>query len=218
MKGVSFLWLVGLVAVLISGCAPDPGPATDESGEEHATAATQTLGTADQRHCVIDVGTRATACYASFTEALSTATGGRITDAPADARAALSDGTLVARINDRDAMPKAEGRADRDLTLWAIFFMGPQYSEWSFTLSATSGPCTTPLSDVDGYITTYEMQHWLVGGQYTSIDNEISSFQCFNNCWCRLYDGDGVGDYIGYSPKEEVLGPMENRASSIYFS
>jgi hypothetical protein len=55
-----------------------------------------------------------TACYGSFREAVRNATGGRVTDAPSSALAAMRDPAFEAKINAASAQTSRSGLAAAD--------------------------------------------------------------------------------------------------------
>ena len=64
------------------------------------------------RHCVTDLSKRddPTTCYDTFTAAIAAATGGRITDAPADLRVAMNDERFLARVYNTGKKKKKPSR------------------------------------------------------------------------------------------------------------
>jgi len=132
------------------------------------------------------------------------ATGGRLTNAPADPPAALSDKKFNARIEALAAGP----------TPFATQVVGIFYKDQNFqgaTLSITSGGnCTSTLDDTD----------FTVASMPSGWNDVISSFRCYANCYCKIYENINFGGAsYGYFPSSTFVGSaMNDRTSSITFS
>jgi hypothetical protein len=161
------------------------------------TAAAEPAGQGAQ-HCTLDTATSARQCFADYTQAIAQASHGRITTAPADARAATRDPALRTQLA---AQPKGD-------VIQGTFFDGTDYTGDSLTVS---GP---DLCVKDGVI------NWQLdlGDDWK---NKVSSVQPWGNCWIWLYPETGLnGDRDG--PFKENTGNigafMDNRTQSIGFS
>jgi hypothetical protein len=86
------------------------------------------------RHCTLDTSSGAQSCFSSFTDAIRHASQGRVTDAPADLRAATTDprllGELAAEATDTSV------RAAGDV-IQGTFFDGTDYRGNSLTITGT---------------------------------------------------------------------------------
>jgi hypothetical protein len=124
------------------------------------------------RHCVVGVTPGATlTCYSSFATALSNATGGRVTDAPDDARAALGDERLAAKLNALgNATTTASATAVQDIVI-SIEYSSTGQSGSSLIVTAPHG-CDDFLDPVE-FVMTSMPSGW---------NDEIESFQAFANC------------------------------------
>ena len=95
-------------------------------------------------HCVRSVTKpdTPTTCYDTFTAAIAAATGGQITDAPADSRVAMNDQRLLARLNAGTGKKSGDKKsaaptpaAGASLPIGTIFY----YSEFERTLPHVYG-------------------------------------------------------------------------------
>jgi hypothetical protein len=175
--------LYGLLIALVAGTL-----AITESPAGAAPAAA-----ARPAHCVLRPTPEGAApvgvvCLATFRAAISVATGGRVADAPLDARAALADPGFTARLTARAAggvAPDGGSVTDSSLVL-AI-----DYSDASFsgsTLTLTGATACDNSSDVD-------VQYGSLPGGW---NDQISSFRGFNLCEQVLYrDVNFVGVLTG---------------------
>ncbi len=170
MKIEKLLWVLPLVVV--AGCATEAGdPPTDD---------------AELSHCVATLGGDS-ACYATFSEAMAAATGGKIADALADSHEAFADGTLTDRINALAGNAASKGEADLAPTPGAgNIVIGIVYHDAGFhgkdwTFVATTG-CNT-----------FGDANWAVQNLNTSpysdsqTNDNISSFKSFAGCGTVLY-------------------------------
>jgi hypothetical protein len=104
MNSITILPLIALAFASLSGCAADADEVTENDAAKETTGLTQNLASAigntkgTERNCVTDMGTGVMACYATFTEAFSAATGGRIMNAPAEAKLAENDAALAQQV------------------------------------------------------------------------------------------------------------------------
>jgi hypothetical protein len=121
-----------------------------------------------KRNCVVELQRGANPapvlqCYATFTEAIRTATHGAITDAAGTAAAAMNNASFRAKINGSNLAPSPLAAA----TVVGIEYEALNFStsSWSFTFN---GPvaCTGPIDDID-YSVDLPSPAW----------DQISSFQ-----------------------------------------
>jgi hypothetical protein len=149
------------------------------------------------RHCVVSVSPGAAmTCYSSFTTAISKATGGRVTDAPADAKAALGDERLAGKLNGlRPAPARSEvAPAANDIVI-SIEYSSTGWSGSSLIVNAWH-TCDDWLDPVEFVLT----------GMPDGWNDEIESFRAYANCaaqhWLHigadLRFGPGDGSYYYY--------------------
>lgn len=187
------LSLFAFTTLVVTGCAMDGPGATEVAAP----------------HCVQQLPSGPTSCFGSFTEALAVATGGQITDAPADAKAALADPGLRARINGlAAAAPPGGAGVIRPLTTVVV---GVEYRDDNF-----QGPTLmyTAATGCDGDLTTND---FLVAAIPDPWNDQISSFQAFSNCQEQLYEAANFGGaQTPLAASLSSVGPaMNDRASSI---
>lgn len=179
--------IVALTTAL-TACALDP----EDPGVEEARPT-----------CVTDVATSQTECFETFTAAITQITDGRITDAPADARAYAGDAALRDRIHRADGVGAA-----------AAFLLGVQYVDPNFqgnSLALTASRACSPA-----VTSTPEFQFALP----LVFDNAISSFTAANNCVEVLYDQancTGLHTDLANGHAQANLGAMNDKASCVQF-
>jgi hypothetical protein len=175
------------------------------------------------RHCVVDVtGTRPMACYGSFREAIRQATGGRVTDAPESAAAAVRDDAFEAKVNaagaesERAAVAAGSGRnaTGTRASVQADVIISIEYMEEDFGGAdqiwvANKGCPDDNLNDVDHEAATIG---WAV--------NQITSFKGFSNCWVKHFENPSFGGAsVGYHKSRAYIGDaMNDRTSSLRWS
>lgn len=182
------------LAVLAGAVAAPSAQAAEEPAESGA------------RHCVTDAGTGQQSCYATFTEAVSAASGGRITDASASARDAARDSGF--RAETRQFNTSAEARAKADGVIQGTFFDDPGFGGDSLTITGEG------LCKKDGVV---NYQHDLED----AWKNRVSSVQPWGDCWVWLYPEPNLGGDRDGPFKENAsdIGSMMNdRTQSIGFS
>jgi hypothetical protein len=160
-------------------------------------------------HCVHDVtGAKPTTCYSSFREAIRQATGGRVTDAPLNSRAAMNDKAFEAKLNAAAAQSSLTGLADAD-TIISIEYMDRDYEGEDQIWQATRGCPDNNINDVDHEI-----------GDVGWSDNQISSFRGYANCWVKHWQYENfTGASVGpYSARSYIGDAMENRTTSIQWT
>lgn len=169
---------------------------------------------ANGQHCVAGMDGAGQQCFDTFTEAVAVATDGRITDAPASARAAATDESFRAEVaagaraaSGSGARSPAGARAAADIIL-GTFFEHEDYGGATFTVYG-DGLCTK-----DGK----------VDYNFTFPDdwkNIISSVQPWASCWLWLYPEPNLGgDRDGpFKENAPFIGPyMNDRTQSVGFS
>jgi hypothetical protein len=185
--------------LFFTGCAVEGSGSDDSAASGAAAPATP--------HCVQSVSSSELACFGSFTEAIAAATGQRIADAPADARAALSDPGFQARVNALAAAPRAGVLVPPPTSV----VIGIEYRDDNFqgpTLTYITGAgCDGDPSTVD-YVVTAIPDPW---------NDQISSFIAFSNCSEQLYEHANFGgSQTPIAQSLSSVGPaMNDRASSI---
>lgn len=162
------------------------------------------------RHCVqsLTKPKAQTACYDTFTDAIRAATGGQITDAPADVRTAVNDQRLLERLrptgetkND-DIQPRGVER------VIAILHSGANFGGSSLTYSA-DGDCTGSLFDID-FAEPYVGDEW---------NDEAESIKTFANCRTRLFEHrDFTGAMIDFAGDRTDFGILADKVSSLQWS
>ncbi|MGP3975625.1 hypothetical protein ACTWQF_16765 [Streptomyces sp. 8N114] len=182
--------LAGAVTAPAAQAAPTGPAAPGEGGQP--------------RHCTLDLSTGAERCYASFTEAVDHASGGRIDDAPASARTAVHDSRFRAEARS----PAADGDRQADSVIQGTFFDDPGFGGDSLTISGEG------LCEKDGWV---DYQHDLED----AWKNRISSVQPWGNCWVWLYPEPNLGGDRDGPFKEntsDIGALMNDRTQSIGFS
>ena len=192
---------VGPAVAAPGGAAPPPAAPAAAPVPEAATAAAPRPSTAAP-HCVLAAGERQTPrCYATFPAAIAAATGGRVTDAPASAAAAVRDPAFAAAL---ESVP----------TTFASVVVGIEYANLNYggsTLSMTaSGRCDYSL-DVD-----YRFPSLPSGW-----NDRISSFRSYSNCAQQLFRGTSFtgGALTNIVSSLSYVGAAANdQASSVTFN
>lgn len=188
-----------------TGCAVESGTTDDPTASTPASGATAPAAP----HCVQSVSSSQPSCFSSFTAAIAAATGQQITDAPADARAALSDPAFRARIDGLAAAPPPRGSAVlQPLTsvVIGIHYLDDNFGGTTYTVIADAG-CDGNLSTID----------WQIAAIQDPWNDKISSFLAFSNCSEQLYEASNFGGaQTPIAQSMSAVGPaMNDRASSI---
>jgi hypothetical protein len=164
--------LFGLLIAVVAGTI---GITVSTAGAVPATAGRPA-------HCVLRPTAEGAApagvvCLPTFRAAISVATGGRVTDAPLDPRAALADPGFAARLTEGVAAgvtPAGGSGVDSSLVL-AIEYSDLNFGGSTLTLTGSAACDNNPDNDV----------------QYASLpggwNDQISSFRGFNLCEQVLY-------------------------------
>jgi len=173
-------------------------------------------------HCVRDLSRAGapTTCYNSFTTAIAKATGGRVTDAPGDARVAMRDRRLLAKLNalpgakikpkltakaTPKATPKAKAAARRAAVApITILFQDRGFQGSTLTFTSDRG-CTGSLGDVD-----YRRDH---------VDFKFGSFWAYRGCRLRLFEKPGwTGASTGFRGSMENVFDLRWPVRSLHWS
>jgi hypothetical protein len=193
------LWIVVGFAALVVAL----GPASNAQEKKTTTAG-------KARHCVSNSAepTRIM-CYDNFTAAIAAATGGRISDAPADVRMAMSDKGLMERLNhtkERKGGPQITYSAGS--VVIGILYSAADFSGSTFTLTSSFG-CTDTLNDID--------HQWAyLGDDWNDVPQSIRTF---NNCYARLWEHRNfTGAMLDFAGDRSDFGSMHDKISSIQFS
>ncbi|TQS04763.1 hypothetical protein [Microbispora hainanensis] len=151
-------------------------------------------------------------CYQSATEAIKDATGGAITDIPADGKG-LGSPEFVARIKAHNASVERMRAASSDASTAA--------SAASYVIGAIF-----QLEWYEGQSDYFSAPSWCDNGAAFSVDmygqwwdNRTSSVQMYGNCGAILYQFPGFqGDTysVGTGFYEPYLGDFDNRTSSMW--
>ncbi|MGC0415536.1 hypothetical protein [Embleya sp. AB8] len=156
-------------------------------------------------NCSMNVTTGHRHCFATFREAISAATGGRVTDAPSTAKAGLADEHLTKELNDPTSgtiTPAAKTNVVIGITYWDSNFAGPSY------VYTAGNQCTDSTGDIDFQVNI--QNDW---------QNRISSFVGFGNCYLKLWENTyWWGSSYGFSGSAGYLGAMDDRAKSIQWT
>lgn len=175
-----------------------------------AHAATPSKTAEPNRHCVINVSNDALSCYDSFTEAIAKATGGRITDAPDNAREAMKDPRLAAQLNAPTATKGSSVAAAADVVI-GVEWEDSDFEGDSLTFHAPSG-CTGTTSDID----------WVKAVLPADWNDEIGSYkgtQGFANCWVKHFEHIHFsGISTAFDNGQSDMGWMDDETSSIQWS
>ncbi|WP_246102470.1 hypothetical protein [Streptomyces piniterrae] len=156
-------------------------------------------------HCVLALDTGRQTCYGNFSAAISTASGGRITDAPDNLKAASGGSGLQELRAETSRLMEDVGGANGDVII-GTFFTDKDYGGTTLTLTG-SHPCRgNGASDF-----AVNLDEW---------SDVISSVQPWANCWINLFSeanlgGDRDGPIKAPTPD---IGPfMNDRARSVRF-
>ncbi|WP_433516858.1 hypothetical protein ACQP2T_15670 [Nonomuraea sp. CA-143628] len=143
-------------------------------------------------------------CYDTATEALKDASGGAITDAPADGKG-IGSPEFVAKIKaHNDSVPRIRATgASADYIIGSVFQL-----EWYEGESLyISGPSTCPDGDVY-YDTDFTGTWW---------DNRTSSAQSYYSCYGLLWQFVYSGSYEHVVGNAPTLGAFDNKTTSVEF-
>jgi hypothetical protein len=160
-------------------------------------------------------------CFGSFTEAVRFATGGTISNAPANAADAVKSPSFTAALaasGQKGAGSRQHPRAPRSAAATGII-IGIEYDLANYGSGGSSltffgsAPCTVTTGDID-YQVDLPTTWW----------DRISSFQTFNVCWAKHYYLQGYGGTsTPYQPSQQTMPIVnginfDNNARSIRWS
>jgi hypothetical protein len=124
------------------------------------------------RHCVASASTGAPmVCYSSFTTAIANATGGRVTDAPGDAKVALNDQKLAKKLNDLPSAPSKAPMAALSNIVISVEYTGEDFGGSTLTITGTHA-CDNFTSPVE----------FTMASLPSGWNDDIESFRGFANC------------------------------------
>ncbi|MFT7838255.1 hypothetical protein Q5530_19135 [Saccharothrix sp. BKS2] len=173
------------------------------SAAEGKSAASATGGT----HCTLSVKTRAVDCFATITESIAHATGGRVADAPADVLAAVTDPGVTARIN---------GGGPGALAVLGIQYYLSNYGSHSLTVNGPDVGCDNPVDPPEYFVAPLPN---LVPSGGINWNNNIRSFQSYSNCYQLMFDDAACTvPLYGWAPFAADLGVANDRTECIYWS
>lgn len=160
---------LAFIAIAALGLVSSATAEKGEKGENGRHAA----NAKNNRHCVTDLSKPDTppTCYDTFTAAIAAATGGQITDAPADSRVAMNDQRLLARMNATDGKKSPALNASGDKKSAAI----------------------TPTAHVSGHIGTIFYDDGFRGSSL----NYIGSHGCDDDVHENPFDAEFRKAYVG---------------------
>ena len=146
-----------------------------------------------------------TTCYDTFTAAIAAATGGQITDAPANSRVAMNDQRLLARLNasgDKKSTAAIQENVPVGIIFYEAAFQGPSVS---FLEEPATTYCTRTPKTPDTEL-PYVGDYW---------NDNFSSFIAFNNCWGKVWEH---RDFGGVStPWARRMGDIGIEGSALAF-
>lgn len=162
------------------------------------------------RHCVVNVADdkARTKCFGSFRTAIANATGGQVTDAPADPQTAMNDSGFAARLNALRPRAASGSVAPAASVVLSIEWQDGDFEDSSLTFTAPSG-CSITLNDVD----------WQVASLPPGSDDEISSYRAFSGCLVKHFEHANFGGAsIGFDGDRVDMGELDDKTSSIQWS
>lgn len=154
-------------------------------------------------HCVHNLGTQRTDCFATFPEAVSFATGGLLTNAPDSPAAAAADESFEKRINAIGALAEADDVSPLAVTLSVEF-------DWAYHQDNVGSITYTASSGCANY-------YWFKNYVGDGWNDRISSFRGYNSCEANHYENaDLGGTSTGFLATASVMSNgMNNETSSI---
>ncbi|GII92045.1 hypothetical protein [Sinosporangium siamense] len=199
----SLAWLAS-AAALTTAALTAPVPA---SAAEPGTPA-------EGDHCVVNLSkNNKTTCFGSFTAAIAAATGGAITNAPADPAEAVNDAAFNAQLKPSG---KGESAADagassaRRQQVIGIEYQHSNHQGASYTFTGNRN-CTGPTTDVD---------FWFAFPGGSPWHDIISSFRNYSNCFTAHYEHSNfTGRSTPYQDDRDYIGDyLNDRTSSLRWS
>jgi hypothetical protein len=200
--------ILALPVCFIAACAA-------ESDGDVLDSPDPAVSTAPAQHCVVSPSGEE-GCYASFTEAIAVATGGAITDAPDDSRAAVDDPEFIARLDALgSARPKptnGSAQLSSSVVVGIVWkdanFLGDSWIFWK-PWGCDGNPATK-----DWEISNLNAPPYSDYG----FNDVISSFRSYAWCTTVLYDDwMGFGASLSGEEMSYVGDTMNDRTSSIRF-
>ncbi|MEV4895685.1 peptidase inhibitor family I36 protein [Nonomuraea sp. NPDC055795] len=164
-----------------------------------------------QDHCALNLHTGAFDCFATFTEVVRLATGGRVTDAPPAAAQAVGNPGLLRRMGFGVSRDKVTVDAAGFAIIIGLEFDGANHTGDAFTTYHPTSACTSTTADID----------FALAVMHAGWDNRISSFMNFNGCFTKHYDGTNyTGASTGgfFDDRTTMPAGMDNRTGSLQFS
>lgn len=162
-------------------------------------------GTALRGHCVIQLARglnhiATPTCFTTFTAAVKYATGGVVTNAPAQPTRETA-ATTASKINSANAAAtQRQGlrvAAAAAPVVVGIEYADADYAGWTLTMAGPAA-CTGPTSDID-YSLDLPLPLW----------DMISSFQNFNVCYTdHFYYAGFSGPHTGFFASQSTMPPM----------
>jgi len=200
--------LAAAIAVVLGGIIAIPSAQAVSSSHEKPNTGEKTRA----EHCTLNAATGAKRCFDTYTAAIAHASGGKIDDAPASARAAAHDGRLHAEMRKLSAARSAAGARSEDVGTEGVI-RGTIYEDKEFGGDSQTiygpGLCDGKDSDDDTQLSLEE--GW---------KNRVSSVQPWGGCTLWLYsEPDLKGDKDGpYKENTPDVGPqLEDRVQSVAF-
>lgn len=171
------------------------------------------LGSPGKTNCVADLTGRApVSCFATLTEAMALATGGRLTNAPRTGAKALADRGFAASVDGANA-GSARAVAASDIVISIEYDLRDHDETGGTLIWRGDKECSTRTTDVDYEISSYSVSApaWV---------NRITSYQAFGNCWTKHFENANFGGAsVGFHGSRTYIGAaMDNRTSSEQWS
>ncbi|MFF4411515.1 hypothetical protein ACFYY8_03240 [Streptosporangium sp. NPDC001559] len=222
---VAALAALGVAVAPAVGASPSPSA----SPSPVSLSSLNTVGQASPagRHCVVHLtaskpsivlSSENTTCYTTFTAAIADATGGAITNAPADTATAMADSDLKRRINalNQGALDQTDGRTasvrptktPQPPNVVGIEYEHGNWGGGSYTFQSPYG-CRKDVG-VDYEVSS--LSGWL--------NNAISSYETYGGCWVMHYENENFkGNSTSWEHDSSWIGAdMNDKTSSIRWS
>lgn len=161
------------------------------------------------QHCVVNVSDASaqTKCYGSFSKAIANATGGRVTDAPGNARKAKTDSGFAAQLNALRPKAARGSVAPAAAIVISIEWEDSGFEDSTLTYSATSG-CTNPFG-----------LDWQASSMPSGWNDQIGSYRGFANCLVKHFEHNNFsGVSTAFDGGLADMGWMDDETSSIQWS
>jgi hypothetical protein len=214
--------LLASIAIVALGLANGAAPTTTTTTTTTTTAQQGKVNRAKTAkkagHCVtiLTKTDNPTICYDTFTAAMAAVTGGKVTDAPADVRAAMKDQGLLARLNvSSDKKEKGTARVQLssgeriDVHVLTIYCD----NDFSGCVGAHSATFSGPPCDDTLFTEPPENKIPYVGDDW---NDDFESFRGFNGCWAQVFEHANFGGAsLPFASERRDLGVLDDEASSI---